>query len=709
MKSVLKFSTLLLLMVVLSSCAINQHFTPVSYYIMDYTASTEKPELKQDKPFPYSLQINETTIPHTYNRNQIVVKYSLNRVSFLPYDQWASKLYETITNLVQQRIISYNIFTRADQNYAGDKSTYEMDIIVRNIERLDYGTQPMAHLAIDFNLRAGGNQDIIFTHHADIEKTLWDKNMDSFVIEINNILMEETDAFSEQIIYFLKNGKPETEKNLSKTAPSDSLVPYPADIVGDTEGELYLPSLTDSDTEPLYTVFDANGSEVATGIMGQALAIPSGTYKIEYGTELSMTKEVTIQPNLRTTVTPVWGAMIVNIIDESRNPVKIRYEVFSEDKYNVVSYGNDYSRIEELGEKPLTWLLPPGQYKITLNGQTYNTYIDFTTVNIQAAEIYRLTVVVDLNMHMVGAGIIRAEDALATATGLKFSNSINGIINLTSNNTTNKKHPEQSISLSGQFDNRLNYDVFPHHYTTKSLYEVELTKLPGTNFTDYRVTIDEYSIRNTYIYYFMKQIGFYTRADATLHFFQGHVNFDNPKNVIKYDANGAVVDTLFNVSQVQVSPYLLPLNLREGVGINYRMLQSLTANLNIRGGFGMQQEFSKNVYNYISTISLPNSSQGPADFDQYKEVKSSYPRGIETSIISSFLLPFLNMGITSTADFLFPLQKGQSMTMDIENIITVNLVRNVSLDIRLDLSYDKRLQNYVIQDYRTYLRVSWFY
>ncbi len=723
MKSVLKFSVLLLFMAIMSSCAINQHVPQTSFYIMDYNSNTEKPELKQLTPYPSTLQINESVIPHTYNRNQIVIKKSLYRVSYLPTDQWAAKLYETITNLVQQRIVSYNIFARADQDYSGDRPTYEMDIIVRNIERLDYGIRLKAHLGIDFNFRAGGSQDIIFSHHADLEQDLWDETLDSYVIEINNMLMKETDVFSGKIISYLKTGTPVKKVVTSqgfmpdslKTAISDSVKTTIPDstqhvltqTVGGTEGELYLPALTDSDTEPLYNVYKMNDIEVATGMMGHPLSIPNGSYRLKYGSELQMSKEVTIYPNTRMTVIPDWGALIVNIIDENRNPVKIRYEVFSDNENNVVSFGNDYSRIAELGEKPLTWLLPPGQYKITFNGQSYNTYSDFTTVNIAPNAVYRLSVVVDLNMHMVGAGVIRAEDALATAKGLKFSNSLNGIINLTSNNTTNEKNPSQSISLSGQFDNRVSYDIYPHHYTTKSLYELELTKLTGT---DFRVTIDEYSIRNTYILYFMKQVGFYTRLDASSHFFPGHVNFESPRNTIMINKNGAVIDTLFNVDNVQVSPSLLPLNMREGVGINYRMFQSLGANVSLRGGFGWQQEYTQDVFGFDATVNIPNSSLGhAADFDIYHERPASFPSGIETSLISSFLIRFLNMGITSTADFLFPFQKGKSATMDVENVLTVSLVRNVSLDIRLDFSYDKTKQNYVIQDYRTYLRVSWFY
>ncbi|HPT73074.1 MAG TPA: ABC-type transport auxiliary lipoprotein family protein, partial [Candidatus Cloacimonadota bacterium] len=708
-KSLMKFLSLLTLMGILGACAISQEYVPTNHYIMDYNSNTEKPALKQTTPLPASLMINEAVIPYTYNRNQIVVKYSLNRVSYLPNDQWAAKLYETVTNLVQQRIENYNIFTRVDQDFGSDHPTYEMDIIVKNIERVDYGNLPKAHVAVDFNLRKGGNQNIIFTHHADEEEDLWDETLDSFVIAVNEMLMKETDVFSDMMVSYIKSGNPLQDNVISHKTVPDSLAQYMTMITGETEGEVYLPSLTDPDTEPFFTVYDEDDNVIASGMMGQPISIPNGNYTIRYGSDSRMSRDVTINANTRLTVVPDWGAMIVNIIDQNRNPVKIRYEVFNDIINNVVSFGNDYSRIEELGEKPVSWLLPPGQYKVTLNGQSYNTYTDFTTVNIVPNQVYRLSIVVDANNHMVGAGVIRAEDVLATAKGLKFSNSINGILNFTSNNTNEKKQT-QSVALSGQFDNRATYDVYPHHYTTKSLYEMELTKLPGKklNANSFQVTIDEYSIKNTYIYYFIKPLGIYTRADGASHFFPGYLNFDSPRNVLKVNKSGALVDSLYGTDKISISPSIFPLNLREGLGINYRIVQSLRANMNLRGGLGWQQEFNNDVFSYDKPVT--DSSLGYAVYyDRYKERSSTYAKGMESSLISTFVIPFLSMGITSTADFLFPFEKGKSTTMDIENIVTISLLRNVSMDIRLDFHYDKTKQNYLIQDYRSYLRVSWFY
>jgi ABC-type uncharacterized transport system auxiliary subunit len=707
-----RLTSLALLLLVLTSCALNNEIKPNNYYILDYNANFEKPELKQAKPFPVTLQVNEAAISRAYERNQIVVKYSFSRISYLQHDLWASKLYESITNLVLQRIQRYNIFQRADSDFLGGVPTYEMDITVNSMERLDYANNKRAHLALTFNFRGVHSEKVIFTHTADVEKVLYDDRVETLVVSLNDLLMQETDAFCAKVIRYLQTGSPvdSTATALAKAELNADLTPTNSEATnqfeGSQEGELLLPALTDYNTEPLYRVYDKNENEVATGVMGQVLTLPNGDYTISYGSDQKMMMDVHIFPNYRQIVKPEWGALVVNIIDEGREPVRLAYEVFQFRDDFVTSYGTDYSRSDIIGEDPTTWLLPAGQYKVTINGASYYTYKDFATVNIEPGQVNRLSIVVNSEHNMVGAGNILAENELASSKAFKFSNSINASFSLTYNNNDNRNNPQQSYSMKGEFDNRLNYDVDPHHYTTRSFYDLEFTKFSGS---DFRVTVDEYSIKNTYIYDFLKRIGLYTRVDATSHFFNQVYLFGNPSNVLKYDKNGVLQDSLLLQDDVPIKPSFLPLNLREGIGVNYRMLQTLGANVNLRAGFGWQQVFSKNTYTLTRTVTDTTSTGELRVFQVFDESPSVYSRGIESSLISTLQFPSIRMSLTSSADFLFPLEKGKATTMRFENIVSFSIIRNVSLDFRINLTYDKTIKDYLVQDYRSYLRVSWFY
>jgi hypothetical protein len=107
--------------------------------------------------------------------------------------------------------------------------------------------------------------------------------------------------------------------------------------------------------------------------------------------------------------------LTIKIIDENRNSIDNRYEIFK--MSNAESFGFGYGAREEVGEHLLTWILKPGTYKITLNGQSFNTYIDFTTVELVKGELVQLTMVVDSESgHLIGAGILNQEENILLNT-----------------------------------------------------------------------------------------------------------------------------------------------------------------------------------------------------------------------------------------------------------------------------------------------------
>ena len=44
-----------------------------------------------------------------------------------------------------------------------------------------------------------------------------------------------------------------------------------------------------------------------------------------------------------------------------------------------------------------------------------------------------------------------------------------------------------------------------------------------------------------------------------------------------------------------------------------------------------------------------------------------------------------------------------------ENRVNIKLLRNISIDIRANLIYDKSTKDYLLYDYSSYLRLSLFY
>jgi len=72
------------------------------------------------------------------------------------------------------------------------------------------------------------------------------------------------------------------------------------------------------------------------------------------------------------------------------------------------------------------------------------------------------------------------------------------------------------------------------------------------------------------------------------------------------------------------------------------------------------------------------------------------------------LLSFISLN--STVDVLFPLGAGEKSTKyENENLVNIKLLRNISLDFKATVKYNKAVRDYVQTDYSAFLRLSLYY
>jgi hypothetical protein len=232
---------------------------------------------------------------------------------------------------------------------------------------------------------------------------------------------------------------------------------------------------------------------------------------------------------------------------------------------------------------------------------------------------------------------------------------------------------------------------------------VELGTQKSTD-QDFRLAVDEFDLKNTLIYYFFKNIGFYSRFDLNTHFFNTKLYFNDNFYCTKIDIDGNVVQDSALVDFVRVESSFFPLVLKEGLGINYRILNRAKANLSLRVGFGLRQDINNDVYQlYYSdeTGSLP--------YLEYHEIDSESKTGTEVSLVGSFNLPW-SLTYTTNADFLFPFGEEQDYTMEWENVFNMKLFKFISLDYKLKLTHKMPdvSQDYIALNHSLFLRVTYF-
>ncbi|RLC51094.1 MAG: hypothetical protein DRZ79_03325, partial [Candidatus Cloacimonadota bacterium] len=471
------FLTIIVLMLVVG-CSTGK-IKPVNYYVLEYYRHSEQSDLRLQKPFDYNVLVQDTYIPKTYSRKQIVIRHLGPKITYSSNDIWAVSLSDIIPSLIAQRLSRYNVFRQIQREFLEEKPDYEITTVLNNLELLEYEEFNQARLNMDFFLKKSGEEKYLVHYSTNREEKLLDDQVDTFVMKINNLIFEETDNFIGMIEEYFHTGNIK-EAYAGMEKKEDELAVYPdSEIETEGMGSLLLPAITKSDNEPYFIVYDKNGNQIASAKMGTGIPLKVGTYSVAYGSgaqnQMMMKKDVKIYPRYKTIIEPDWGCLSIDIMDENRNFVKVRYEIFEAETGE--SFGTDFPVDEELGEQKKIWVLKPGLYKITVNNEPYNTFKNFTTVYIEKGKYQELRIVVATDgegnfTNLVGAGLVKESELMATREKLKIYSAIHANMDINSNNETDKDNPSTTITLNTQLDSRMIYDRTPFYFISKNLVEL---------------------------------------------------------------------------------------------------------------------------------------------------------------------------------------------------------------------------------------------
>lgn len=701
-----KMLILLMLTLVLLTGCFSSPIINNNYYILEYYQHSEKPELKQDKPIKATVMVPNANISQTYNRKKIVLRHFGPKITYSQNDFWGVELDEIVPSLTIQRLKNYRIFSRIDREFLNERPQYSIRITINNVELYESEYFQQAHLNIELQIIENATGEILVQHSSNREEVMLENDIATFVQMINEMILAEIDKFSAKILDYFKGVQVPIE-GLVEEAQKDSLLLEEEIAKSGGTGLLLLPAISQSENEPQFIVRDKYGYE-QIGDMGVPLPLPAGEYTILYGSgnqnQLMEKKNVEIIPHYKTIVEPEWGCLVVDIVDERRNFAKVRYEIFELESGE--SYGSDFPVEEELGEQQKYWILKPGWYKITINNEPFNTYRNFATVYVEKGQFQKFTIVVERDdeenpTNMIGAGVLE-EDILETSQqALSFSSAIHGNFNMNSNNRNEKDEIETTITFNTQLDNHLIYDQYPMHYNMRNIIETGITHSKDNTF---RISADDFDIKNTFVYYMVKNIGFYGRADANTHFFEEKYYASDIFNYKKIDENGQLVEMGQNVEEVVIKDRFYPITLKEGLGLNWRLLNQPKAQINLRTGFGMRQEFNKEVYSLTGT-----EVENNVEYRIFSRVEDVYKNGTEISLVANFKLPY-DITYNTNFDYLLPFDKHKDYSMEWENLFNLKLLKYVSIDYRLKLENRKQENSdtYISTDHSLFLRLTYF-
>lgn len=715
-----------LIMLMLSGCLGKVNRTITNYYVLDYHTNSERPELRRVNNTGKLLDVLDSSVTKTYDRNQIVVKQNLNRIQYLQNDVWANRLRYAIPNLVAQRLRAYNMFGQVTRGEVTDREpNFYLETNVLNIEKIE-GTDPKAYLRMEYVLRDSTSQYILLTHSSERYADLINPSMVSLVQTFNEMILEETNVFAAKCNLYLSGRQVFDKQPSGKISSMESYFYSSIDMskAQIADGELVVNTKTRTEEPIGYSIEELDSLNTVTnreeGEMNKPVQLRPGRYRVVLDDAGTLSHEVQIKPRFRTEIVPNWAELQVVILDQSKNRVRMSYDLWvkSEDTQGYAPYRGGLISMgdDEIGSYDKLWILPPAQYLVKLGGGSWSDLRNFVTVPLNVGEHKVLTMIVDPageTNFLIGAGVF-SDDDLGYGSKRIHKGAIHGNINLSSNNNVDKDKPSTSFTLSGQFDNSLDIheQISPFHFTTRSLYDLGLNI---TNTSDFRFNLDDYSLKSVLLLYpfekkrFLKNFAFYGRADQSTHFFDETTFFTENKNYVLLDRNGVQTDYRIDQPSLKSKGSFFPLRLKEGTGITYRINFGTSSWLSLRGGYGWQQDFNDNSYRY--TYSGDRDFDGTLRrYDFYREDPDRTTKGLESTVILSAINLLNFFSINSTLDVLFPMGTPENTyRLENENRFNIRVYRNVSLDIKLNIQYDKEKKPWVVYDTSSFLRLSLFY
>lgn len=695
----------LLIFAFLFSCA-SQAPVSKNYYVLEYFEHTEKKELFQKEPLNFTVQVEDVTIPNTYNRKEIVIRHFGPRITYSENDIWAVDLTEIIPNLVVKRISRYNIFRQVSREFLSIRPDYVIQAKINNIEVYESQDLTASRLNIDFMLQKAGDKEVAVVHSVNREVVLPDDLTETFVQVINESILEETDNFLIKVVNHFKGGA-SVPQNLVH-AELDSVFLDTTETNSRGLGILFFPAISETDNEMPYKIIDRDNT-ITFGTPGKGMPLQAGTYKIQYGSgssnQLMSQDSIEIIPRYKTILKPDWSALVVEILDERREVAKVRYEVFESETGE--SFGTHIPVDREYGEQQKIWVLHPGLYKITINSEPFNTYRDFSTVYLKEGQFQKLTLVVGTNEdgtpnNLIGGGVLE-ENEMAGLTGhWRFLNAVFGNANYIGDNEKGRDQHETTIILNTQFENKITYDNWPVNYTLRNLIELGTTK---ANEEDFRISNDNFYFRNTLVLYFLKNVGLYGRFDSESHLMNEFQYFAEPINYRKLGLGGSAEQVGLDAKTVMIKERFKPMILKEGGGLNLRAFNTVRANLNIRVGLGLRQDYYDGVY----VISDQTETIDGLTYKIWNAQPTLRKKGTEVSIVGNFQLP-LNLTYYTNADFLIPFDSDESTTIDWENVFNIKVFKYISIDdrIRFRNKVDEDGKDYLEYRHALFLRLTYF-
>ena len=370
----------------------------------------------------------------------------------------------------------------------------------------------------------------------------------------------------------------------------EDITPVPAGM-----GALFLPSLTDSNREPLVIVL-RKGSRIASARTGQRIVLPPGEYEVVVGTgpmTARARKIVEVREGVTSPVPPFFGALRVTVVDRNGSPVDAEYVVALAGAGESTTFGPfDVEGGPEYEPGP-TLLLKPGTYVLAL-GSDPDAAQGRISIGVSPGETMRYRLVVDDLDNLLRADLAETEvtyepsiwrlrwiigaDMMLGYRNETLSGFNGGVIML-----------DAFTRFEGGIDTQNHLAIFTLQ-ANQSL--IGLDSQNGLS-TPIQSLVNEAMAELAYTYRFERVVGPYVRGIAWTSFVPNGYYPEQDTTVTTRDEAGTVLSTEVVPKGERAAMFeaLAPTIVQEGGGLSVTPVDERYVTLLMRGGMAARQTF----------------------------------------------------------------------------------------------------------------------
>jgi hypothetical protein len=365
------------------------------------------------------------------------------------------------------------------------------------------------------------------------------------------------------------------------------------------KGAIFIPTFSEPRREPEIAVFDSAGDLVATGQAGTRILLDSGSYEIRLGSGASgrrLRKVVHVDEGRTATVFPDWGGLLVETLSETGEYLDGQYDLIRMGDW--VNYGRGQGYKEERLQDIEVWILPPGLYRISRVGESYNSLRNYITVQVNPGELHSVEVVFaqDGSNNIIAGGTKSLNTRARAGRYWSYGLRAGGNANFT-RTVDAADEATQSLLFSTDVRLRARYDRAAFFGITELFAQNGFSKTEGQPFA---TTTDNLQLRSTWVRRLNNWIGPYVRGQVSTHLFPTEANVDTAF-VTRTDGT---VDTIATDGTFEWQPPGFPLYLAEGAGANIEWLSRYEIEVSTQLGLAARQKIARGDYELVGTGSF---------------------------------------------------------------------------------------------------------